>query len=204
MGGLWRFLTAFGDAAVLVPCVLLTLLALAGSSESRHLIVGWLTLLASVAAIVVFSKLLFMAWGIGLPGLNFIGLSGHSAMSASVWPTQIGLLACCGGRRWRSAGISLGLALAAGIGISRLELHAHSISEVVSGLLAGAVPSLVFLKKQGDDWKLSVGARWVIPFLIGAIALMHGTQFPSQVLLMTMAKGLSADGNVHIHRALKH
>ena len=104
---------------------------------------------------VAISKLAFMVWGVGLPGLDFTGLSGHSAMAALVWPALLGLLAGRGGRVWRLCGATLGTLLAAAVAWSRVALHAHSASEVVLGFALGAAFALWLLWRHGREWRLA-------------------------------------------------
>ena len=197
--GAWRFLTSFGDAATLIPCLVVTMLGLVSRRDSRKMAFHWFGLVVGTGLIVALSKLVYLVWGVGIPGLNFIGLSGHSAMAAVTWPTLLSLLA--GARRsWRIAAATLGVALALAICFSRWELGAHSSSEAVAGFMVGVSGAIVFLRCCGDAWRLPRESRWIIPVLFAAMFVMHGVRFPSQLILRSVAQYLSVDGVVHSHR----
>jgi hypothetical protein len=82
----WTYITALGDFDVLLPCIAIMGSWLLWSTSTRLLAWRWLSVLTLVGTAVVMSKLVFTAWGIGIPSLDFTGFSGHSAMAATVWP----------------------------------------------------------------------------------------------------------------------
>lgn len=101
----------------------------------------WALLFGGVGAIVCASKLAFMGWGIGIRELDFTGFSGHSALSASIWPVMMWLLTGRFSTAVRKTAVLSGYALALLIGYSRTAIHVHSVSEVISGLALGAASS---------------------------------------------------------------
>ncbi|MDR3447336.1 MULTISPECIES: hypothetical protein [unclassified Dyella] len=101
---------------------------------------------------------------------------------------------------WRVPSMVAGFGLALSIGLSRLELHAHSASEVVSGLLVGAVPTLVFLVRWGAHWRWHGRACWIIPIILCVIVLTHGERFPSQKWLKDAAARVNADHKAHVRQ----
>ena len=64
-------------------------------------------------------KLAFMGWGIGIRELDFTGFSGHSALSASIWPVMMWLLTGRFSTAVRKTAVLSGYALALLIGYSR-------------------------------------------------------------------------------------
>ena len=78
----------------------------------------------------------FMGWGIGIRELDFTGFSGHSALSASIWPVMMWLLTGRFSTAVRKTAVLSGYALALLIGYSP-AIHVHSVSEVISGLALG-------------------------------------------------------------------
>lgn len=198
---MWLHVTALGDSAVTLPCIGLIALWLLSSASTRGLAWRWITLVAGVGAAVAFSKLAFMVWGVSVPGLDFTGLSGHSAMAALVWPCMGGLLFARGGMAWRWSGLVLGVLLAVAIACSRVALHAHSVSEAVLGVTLGATCSLAFLWRLGSRWRLPwPGYRAVLPLLL-MLPLVYGRRFPSQDMLVAIAKQLSS-GPLHSRQEL--
>lgn len=83
----------------------------------------WALLFGGVGAIVCASKLAFMGWGIGIRELDFTGFSGHSALSASIWPVMMWLLTGRFSTAVRKTAVLSGYALALLIGYSRLAIH---------------------------------------------------------------------------------
>jgi membrane-associated phospholipid phosphatase len=69
----------------------------------------------------------------------------------------------------RLAGILAGFAFGMLIGISRLALHAHSVSEVVAGWLVGALVSLGFICLAGSLQKPELNPARIA---VGMIALL--------------------------------
>lgn len=197
----WVHVTALGDSAVTLPCIGLIALWLLLAAPTRTLVWRWLLLVAAVAGLVAVSKLAFMLWGVSLPGLDFTGLSGHSAMAALVWPCLGGLLAGRGGTAWRCSGVLLGLLLALAIACSRVVLHAHSVSEMVLGASVGAAFSLGFLRLHWRDWRLPWPTYRVLLPLLLVLATVYGRRFPSQELLVTMARHMS-DVPLHTRQEL--
>ncbi|MGY8526754.1 phosphatase PAP2 family protein [Paracidovorax citrulli] len=148
----WTLITRLGEAALLLPCALLLCLWLryGGQKESA---LRWIQVCAVASLLTLFSKLAFIGWGASLPGLNFTGVSGHSMLAALVLPALMYHLALGSGMRQGTvtiaakglAGAAVGIGLAVLVGISRLALQAHSLSEVLAGLLLGFAACFVFL-----------------------------------------------------------
>ena len=88
------------------------------------------------------SKVAFIGWGFGSAALNFTGISGHTMLAAAVYPPLISAIASGPSARGRCLAIAAGCVLALLIGVSRLVLGTHSLSEVVAGWLAGGAVSL--------------------------------------------------------------
>jgi membrane-associated phospholipid phosphatase len=169
--GAWRALTWLGDSGLLLPvAVFIALVLLRVGHGLRRPALTWCLVFGLCGLAVMVSKLAFMGWGIGSARLNFTGFSGHTAIGTALWPVALWLLATAwqrrhpppilatrtglappgpaglgGSGRLRLAAALTGLMLGAAIGISRLALRAHSLSEVATGFLLGAVTSTVFL-----------------------------------------------------------
>lgn len=142
---LWQLLTRLGEAQILLPAALLVLLALLIRPGARPFALAWLLLLGTAALLTTASKVAFIGWGLGWPELDFTGISGHAMFSAAVYPVLLGMLAP-GVPRWtRPIAMGTGCAIAILVGVSRVILGAHSISEVVAGLLLGGAVSAATL-----------------------------------------------------------
>ena len=192
----WTLLTGLGDSSVVLPCAILMTFWLMIDQPSRPLGRRWLLLLVSMVMLVVVTKLAYMAWGVGVPSLQFRGLSGHSAMSAIVWPTLMALLAPPDRAKWRWAALALGVTLAIAIGVSRLALHVHSPAEVVSGLAFG-VAGVLLLRLSRFTHSVAPRVRGYLALsLLMVLPLVYGHRFPSDHLLQVVAAQL--EGNIGI------
>ncbi|MDM0115764.1 phosphatase PAP2 family protein [Variovorax sp. J22R133] len=144
----WRTLTWLGDSGLLLPAALLIALWLASSRKTWPTAALWVALFGSASVLILATKLAFLGWGIGSARWNFTGISGHTAISTSVWPVALWLVASRMGHRIRMTLALAGWLLAAVIGVSRLALYAHSASEVVTGFVLGTVVAGTFLVVQ--------------------------------------------------------
>lgn len=146
MMNFWEGLSSLGDSRALLPLSAVLLLSLA--APQRPMKWRWAITIAAVALLTLTSKIAFMGWGVGIASLDFTGISGHAAMSSTIYPTALWMLACGRSQRpwaWALAGVGLALAIA----VSRLPLHAHSVSEIVAGLILGLLATLAVLRSQG-------------------------------------------------------
>jgi membrane-associated phospholipid phosphatase len=144
----WNTLTYFGDSMLLLPVGIIIAFFMAWKVSGRLTPWIWLFTLGVSGSIVVVTKFLFLAWGMGSAEYNFTGISGHTAMSATIWPVLLWLISGGFHKRLRQVIITLGVLLPVLIGYSRLVLHAHSPSEVISGLILGISASGLFLITQ--------------------------------------------------------
>ena len=186
----WHLVSLFGESAYLLPCAVFLALWLywrGAPGSARH----WGLAFAAAALLVLASKLAFMGWGIGSAALNFTGFSGHAMMAASVLPVLLYLAVPAARRRlgWLAAAAGVGLALL--VGVSRLALHAHSVSEVAGGLGVGLCVSLPFiLRRTTPHGPLAM----VLASVVLATALvmpMTGTVGASHGLIQQLAMLLS-------------
>ncbi|KRG53665.1 phosphatase PAP2 family protein [Stenotrophomonas maltophilia] len=134
MSDVWRTLSTLGDSRWLLPMALVLLITLPRTDVRMKW--RWLLAIAATAGVTLASKLAFMGWGIGIKSVHFTGFSGHAAMSSVVYPV-VGALLAGPGKRARAIGLAIGVLLAIAIGWSRIPLHAHSLSEVIAGLMLG-------------------------------------------------------------------
>ncbi len=196
----WHWLTFFGDSMLLLPCGIIIVVLLLWKADTRRTSLHWLLLFCGAGGIVIVSKLAFMGWGIGSRALDFTGFSGHSALSASIWPVMIWILASRSSRRLRLAAVAGGYLLALIIGVSRVVLHAHSVSEVIAGLALGFAISTSFLMMQYSRHTrirhLSAGQMSAV-LLLPLLLVMQGKKAPTQNLLERIALAIAPVSHVY-------
>jgi membrane-associated phospholipid phosphatase len=137
----WQLVTRAGEAQILLPIALLAAAMLLRRGDARPLAVWWMALLGAATLLTAASKIAFIGWGIGMPELDFTGISGHAMFAAAVYPVLLGTLASRAPRAGRQRAIAVGYAIALLIGTSRVMVGAHSVSEVLTGLLVGGAAS---------------------------------------------------------------
>jgi membrane-associated phospholipid phosphatase len=140
----WTKITHFGDISVMT----IAALAIAGwlvAEHEKRLALCWSLLFTVGMVMVTASKVAFIGWGIGIPALDFTGFSGHATRVAAVIPVLAYLLLqrTAAPLRWTGVGVAYGCAIV--LGVSRVVVHAHSPSEVVTGLALGAAISSAFI-----------------------------------------------------------
>ena len=143
----WQLVSFFGESAFLLPCAVFLYAWLrwhGANAVARHRLIAF----SLTACLVLVSKLAFMGWGIGSAALNFTGFSGHAMMAASILPVFACLAVPSRYRTLSLLAAVAGVLLALAVGMSRLALHAHSMSEVVSGLALGFCVSLPFIMRH--------------------------------------------------------
>jgi len=188
----WRTLTYFGDSMLLIPTAVIIALILPWKSDNRRTVWYWLLAFGLAGLLVSLSKILFLGFGIGSARFNFTGFSGHSAMSATLWPVMLWLVSGRWSPRWRGAALAVGYLIPLMVGFSRLVIHAHSTSEVATGLLLGFTLSSAFLLSQrrtalkGFSWP-QIGVAFLVPLLL----LGHGRKATTQQFLERFSADLA-------------
>lgn len=152
--------------------------------------------------IVAVSKILFMAWNIAPPLLNFTGISGHSASAAMLYLGMALVLSQARGAGRRLFYLSLAVLLVAAIAISRLILGAHSLSEVIAGVSIGAFAVFLFSAslgssdQQGDTAPLK-GKPLIAVSMLLFLLLIDGRPAPTQTILEEIAQALSGQARIY-------
>lgn len=169
----WIYFTKLADTNVLMPLAFLLAAWLACLRRWRDAVL-WLFLFCSGLAIVAATKIAFIGWGIGIASLDFTGISGHAMRAAAVAPVM-GFMSLR--RRSHTAVLTallLSIAFSVAIAVSRLILHQHSLSEVVSGLLLGGVVAMGFLAWSPHlrimPWNIALSAACMLIALAGLMA----------------------------------
>jgi membrane-associated phospholipid phosphatase len=138
----WPLLTRLGEMQLLVPAALIAIWRMHRDADARPLAGWWLLSLAVATLITTATKVAFIGWGVGSAWLNFTGISGHAMFAGAIFPVLMGAFASHAKLWMQRSVIAVGFGLAALVGLSRTMVDAHSVSEIVAGLLLGGLTSL--------------------------------------------------------------
>ncbi|NKF21180.1 phosphatase PAP2 family protein [Solimonas marina] len=142
-----RDLTAFGNSAVLLPLTLLILLWLAHVGGRRPAL-AWLAGFAVGIGAITLLKAYFL--NCPLPHFSLHSPSGHAGFSLFVYG-GISLLTGRSRPLWlRLVVIACAVFWVLLIAWSRYALHAHSIIELILGMMLGAIGLVVFVALRGE------------------------------------------------------
>ena len=186
----WAYLSGFGGAAVMLPIVL----AISGwllFAYSWRVTALWLTLIGGACVLVACTKIAFVGWGLGILAIDFAGISGHTMLSTAVIPVMLYLALLATRHAWRIAGMLCGLAIGFLIGLSRLALQAHSVSEMVAGCVLGAGVSMAFIALIHRREPLRTAALLTPISLLELAFGLHGLRVPTQHWIIEIALTLS-------------
>jgi membrane-associated phospholipid phosphatase len=172
----WHLVSRLGEAQILLPAAIALAAWLAWRADAPRLAFTWMLAMGTAAAITTVTKIAFIGFALGIPQINFTGISGHAMFSAAVYPLVFGGLATAMSDAARRRAIVLGVLLALLIGVSRVKIYAHSWSEVVLGLALGGLASATAL------WVARmphVRMPWWVPALLVGWLLITPTQAPA-------------------------
>ncbi|BET10139.1 phosphatase PAP2 family protein [Pandoraea sputorum] len=179
MSNFWITITDFGSAAVTVPLAAALILWLL-CARAWHAAFAWIALFGAGSLVVAVSKVMFLGWGLGVREIDFTGVSGHTFFAATVYPVIAWLLLSKLPWPWRVLGTLLAAAGSVAVGVSRVALSAHSVSESIAGCVVGFSVCAAFAwYTRGDDAPnlktLPMGAS-----LFVLMMWLHGESVPTQ------------------------
>ncbi|PJI47351.1 MAG: phosphatidic acid phosphatase [Pseudomonas sp.] len=184
----WPLITRLGDSSLLAPAAALVFCWLLYRRETAKAGL-WLLLFGFSTVLVVGSKLAFMGWGIGIPNLNFTGISGHSMMAGAVLPTLAAQLFTA--RRASLAAATLAAVIAVLVGLSRLAIQVHSPAEVYAGLVLGLGTSAAFLGATRAQLPAFQPALLLLVVALSLGQTVTGVRAPTHQLLERIAAHLA-------------
>jgi hypothetical protein len=162
----WQIVTRLGEAQMLLPTAL-ALGAWLALSGGRRAAIVWMTLFGLAFGLTTASKVAFIGWGVGIPRLNFTGVSGHAMHAAAVLPLLLRCATSASAPRVQGLALAFGYALAALVAMSRIVIGAHSLSESVAGFaLGGAAAALTIALHVIPPRPLP---RWLLAVLLAAL-----------------------------------
>lgn len=188
------FLTDFADQAVILPLFAMVALVLWGQRRWR-VAAAWLLAIPGVLGTVLALKVACYACGWLLPALGPDRLalrspSGHAASAAVAYGGIAALLAA----RTRLGAVPAALVvafitavgMAALIGVTRVQLGAHSPFEVVVAAGIGVVGAVAFARLAGRH----IAERSGLPVIAGALLVFivfHGRHLPAEAVIQSTA-----------------
>jgi membrane-associated phospholipid phosphatase len=140
----WLTFTKLADSNFTMPLAALLAAWLAGARAWKACLL-WCLLFGAGIVLVVATKIAYIGWGAGIAAIDFTGISGHAMRATAIAPVLIYLLLQKQTQRLQNIGLLIALGFGLAIGISRLAIHVHSVSEVVSGCVLGAIVSLCYI-----------------------------------------------------------
>ena len=184
----WNTLSYFGDSMLLLPTAVIIALVMPWKNNDRRAVWFWMVVFCLAGLLVSLSKVAFMGFGIGSARFNFTGFSGHSAMSATLWPVMFWLVSGRFPAIARVAAMAVGYLIPLLVGFSRLALDVHSTSEVVSGLLLGYTLSSAFLISQrSSQLKGFSVVQLCVALLVPVLLFSQGRLATTQGFLMNLS-----------------
>ena len=172
----WLFVSRFGEMQLLLPAAVAAVLMLVQKHATKPLAVGWMAALALAILATTVSKVAFIGWGIGIPDIDFTGISGHTMLAMAVYPLLFSTLASQLPPLQQRLSVAAGFVLALLVGQSRLEIDVHSVSEVLAGAMVGGAVSLSVLLNNRLPRKVT--NRWLAVVFCGffGVSLLSTSQ----------------------------
>lgn len=191
----WITVSRFGEAQILLPAAFTASVWLSRRPAGRALTAWWLGWLALATLLTTATKVAFIGWGMGLPELDFTGVSGHAMFSAAVYPLLLGVLASSLRPRLQWLAVAAGVGVAALIGVSRVKVQAHSESEVWAGLALGLAVTVAALTMARLP---HTRVRWWIPLAMAVwMSVMPWQAPPSMTHGWVTRLSLALSGRSH-------
>ena len=140
----WMYITGVADTVVTLPAAA-TIVVWLLTGRAWRMALWWSLLFAGGLAIVAATKIAFIGWGIGINALDFMGMSGHAMRATAVFPVIAYLVLQRSSAAVRASGVLLGISIGLLVGVSRMALQVHSVSEIIAGCMIGGAVSLGFI-----------------------------------------------------------
>jgi len=187
----------FGDIAVLLPASLGLIVFLAWIGW-RQDAAAYATAVAACSMTALFAKVALAACGGNHAVLGVESPSGHAAFGATFYGCLAVLFATGRAVGWRLALYGAAAALVLAIGASRLALEAHTVPEVVVGVLIGAMSIALFAALRVKPERLEFSSRTVVQMsplaaLYALCLLLLADHWTAEPFIDAIAAWLGAD-----------
>ena len=178
--GFWKNIIDIGHTAYMFPlAAAMTVWFAAGGAWKMALY--WCGMFASGVSIVALSKIAYLGWDTGIPSLGFKALSGHVLCATAVLPVLGFLVLRCTSLAWGAVGITVGIAISAGLGLLIVYFNYHALSEAIASFILGMCISLGFLHitrtfpaPRASRWSAPLGAMiFALVFILKPSVINH-------------------------------
>jgi membrane-associated phospholipid phosphatase len=193
----WMRITSFGDTVVMLPAAAAIAAWLITGSAYR-MAVWWCLLFTFGLVLVAATKIAFVGWGISISGLDFTGISGHAMRATAVFPMIFYLALQKSPPLARISGVLLGGMVGVLIGISRIALYTHSVSEVVAGCILGGVIGLGFIRISNRLPKPFLNPRIIALSLLALLPTSYAQPAPTNQWITAIALYLSGHDTPYV------
>jgi membrane-associated phospholipid phosphatase len=133
---MFNLITGLGDSAFLIPAPGLLVAYCLYLRSSRAALI-WISTLALCAGLTIALKTGFRACGGEVPAFHIRSPSGHTSLSTTFYGCFALMIAIREERGARLSVLLTSILLVAAIAVSRVVLEAHTVVEVIAGLLIG-------------------------------------------------------------------
>ncbi|MGV7206749.1 phosphatase PAP2 family protein [Oxalobacteraceae bacterium A2-2] len=191
-------MSILGSLAVTGP-IGVTIAAWLLLGRSWRLTTAWGVLFGAGMALVVLTKVAFLGWGVGLDEPRFEGVSGHAMRAAAVFPVAAYLAFRSRSRTERGWALAAGVLLAVLISISRVKVHAHAVSECVTGTLLGLSVSAAFIWLARGEGQLALSRVLVALCLPVLLIAPRVDPLPTEDWMVDLALFLSGREQPYRH-----
>jgi hypothetical protein len=148
-----------GESGILLPVLLVAAFGLGWSARRADGPLRLLLPIALAATLVTATKIAFLGFGWGIASLDFTGISGHAMLASGGFPVLAAIFVAPDARRKAAAVAGL-------VAVSRIAVGAHSVSEVVSGYLIGAVAGAIATRSLVHAGGRGLSLAWLVPAFV--------------------------------------
>jgi membrane-associated phospholipid phosphatase len=106
----------------------------------------WAWAVGVAVLLVLATKVAFFGWGVGIALIDFTGISGHAMLATAVLPALAAAMTVRLSLQMGAVAVGIAFVVAIAVGLTRIELGAHSLSEVLLGWGVGLVVAVLVLR----------------------------------------------------------
>lgn len=181
----WNWITELGNVVVTGALALIIVLWLLLEARWRQA-AEWCLVFGGGLFVVLLTKFAFVGWGIGSETLDFTGLSGHAMRAMCALPVLGFFLFYHASSAVRNGAVLVMTLFGGLISYSRLEVHAHSVSEVLSGAGFGLLLAAIFMQRVGLALRFRFNQALVLVGLLALLITRHAAPVATQNMLIEM------------------